>query len=198
MVLVSTNILCSSKTLWHAFDCHFSLEPSKQQRYVGATQRHLYRKPDKSDSVGATCATERGSLAFHFSRCVLRCCTDYSVRRQPTCLAPAWVMETKAFREFCHSNFYGSSVILEQVSDHSWLGFKIDARQRTAVFKLPCAVWQLRHPRSAGSWRIRSSGFASRKALILKYAWPPESRQTQLSALRRLYKEAGFPATVLY
>ena len=95
-------------------------------------------------------------------------------------------------REFLHSGFYGSSIELEAVTDHSFLGFTISMEQRTVQYNQPIMPWQIRHFCSAGSMRVRVAGFHSRKALIQKYAWPPSDRRRQVDLLRQLYRLKGF------
>ena len=85
-----------------------------------------------------------------------------------------------AVREFLHTGFYGSSIELEEVMDHSFLGFTICMSNRTVLYRQPTSPWQIRHYNSAGSMQIRAAGFHSRKALILKYSWPPEARKQQV------------------
>ena len=103
--------------------------------------------------------------------------------------------------EFVQLNFYGKfagdSIQLEEVTDHRFLGFHLNAAERTLEFAQPDRQWQIRHVHSAGSWTTRLAGFYSRKALISKYAWPPSQRKVQIEALRRLYREAGYPANLL-
>ena len=97
-----------------------------------------------------------------------------------------------AVREFLHPGFYGSSIELEAVTDHSFLGFTISTEQRTILYNQPVMPWQIRHLCSAGSMRVRVAGFHSRKALILKYAWPASDRRRQVELLRELYRQKGF------
>ena len=102
-----------------------------------------------------------------------------------------------ALREFTHLSFCGSTIQLETVSDHKFLAFTINAPNRAVVFNLPTDTWSIRHPHSAGTWPARASGYHSRKALIQKYAWPPSSRSYQISCLRQLYLDKGFPESSL-
>ena len=92
----------------------------------------------------------------------------------------------RAMQEFLHSGFYGASIELETVDDHSFLGFKVCMRSRSVEYQQPTEPWQIRHYCSAGSLRIRMSGFYSRKALIQKYSWPPEQRRRQIRELQQL------------
>ena len=112
-------------------------------------------------------------------------------------LASQDVLRNSAFHEFAQLSFYGGSIQLEAVSDHRWLGFVISAPARTATYCQPEQPWQIRHPDSAGSWAARASGYHSRKALILKYTWPPGARQSQVARLRHLYIAKGFPPSAL-
>ena len=107
-------------------------------------------------------------------------------------LCDSQVSSGRAMREFLHSGFYGVSIELEEVSDHSFLGYQICMRSRTVMYQRPMPPWQIRHYNSAGSTQIRTAGFYARKALIQKYYWPPEFRRQQVQVLRQLYAERGF------
>ena len=104
----------------------------------------------------------------------------------------------RAVVDFKQLDFYAHGIQLETVDDHSFLGFKIDCANRTASYMQPSHSWQLRHVNSAGTWRIKAAGFASRAALIRKYAWPPGARPEQVRSLRQFYIQAGFPPEVLH
>ena len=62
-----------------------------------------------------------------------------------------------AIRAFMHLSFYGSTIQLETASDHKFLGFTINAPNRTVVFNLPTETWSVRHPHSAGARSARAS-----------------------------------------
>ena len=107
-------------------------------------------------------------------------------------LAEQSASDIRAMREFLHPGFYGASIELEEVDDHSFLGFTLCLRDRAVTYRQPVSPWQIRHFCSAGSLRVRTAGFHSRKALIQKYAWPPESRKQQVQRLQQLYVARGF------
>ena len=112
-------------------------------------------------------------------------------------LCDSQVSSGDAMREFLHTGFYGSSIELEEVTDHSFLGFQICMSNRTALYQQPTSPWQIQHYNSAGSTQVRTAGLHSRKALILKYSWPPEARKQQVQVLRQMYVDRGFTPTQL-
>ena len=112
-------------------------------------------------------------------------------------LASHEAMSHPVMKEFLQPSFYGGSIELESVQDHKWLGFQICAHDRSAMFVLPDKPWMIKHPQSAGSWRLMLSSYNSRKALIRKYAWPPAAKASQLHALRQLYIDKGYPSALL-
>ena len=112
-------------------------------------------------------------------------------------LAPAAIFQDPLIQAFCNPSFY-KGIQLESVTDHQWLGFTIDAPSRTAHFNMPVQPWQVRSPASAGSWRLASSGFFSRAALIRQHAWPKESVLPQIRQLREIYVQSGFPRESLH
>ena len=107
-------------------------------------------------------------------------------------LADRSTSDIRAMQEFLHPGFYGASIELEKVDDHGFLGFTLCMRDRSVTYRQPVNPWQIRHFCSAGSLRIRTAGFHSRKALIQKYTWPPEARKQQVQFLQQLYVARGF------
>ena len=51
------------------------------------------------------------------------------------------------------------TIQLEEVTNHQFLGFRLDVANRTVTCMQPDKVWCIRNPRSAGSWSSRASGF---------------------------------------
>ena len=112
-------------------------------------------------------------------------------------LADVSILEHQCLKDFCNLSFYGGTIQLEEVTNHQFLVFRLDVANRTVTYMQPDKVWCVRNPRSAGSWSSRASGFLSRKALIMQYAWPPSQRQGQVQQLREMYRSQGFPDEVL-
>ena len=112
-------------------------------------------------------------------------------------LAVFSTLEHQCLTDFRHLSFYGGTIQLEEVTNHQFLGFRLNVANRTMTYMQPDKVWCIRNPRSAGSWSSRVSGFLSHKALITQYAWPPSQRSAQVQELRELYRAKGFPAEVL-
>ena len=81
---------------------------------------------------------------------------------------------------------------MEEVTNRQFLGFRLNAADRTVTYIQPDKAWSIRNPLSAGSWSNRISGYLSRKAVIVQYAWPPKRRSSQLQELRQLYIAKGF------
>ena len=81
-------------------------------------------------------------------------------------LCDSSVPQVRAMREFLHPAFYGASIELEEVTDHSFLGFRVCMRSRTVEYQQPTSPWQIRHYSSAGSMKIRTAGFYSRQAAL--------------------------------
>ena len=83
-------------------------------------------------------------------------------------LCDSQVSSGDAMREFLHTGFYGSSIELEEVTDHSFLGLKSETTgfticmsDRTVLYQQPTSPWQIRHYNSAGSMQMRAAGFHS-------------------------------------
>ena len=103
----------------------------------------------------------------------------------------------QAVRKFQDTDFYRHPVCLEEVTDHKFLGFIINAQQRTLQFIMPQHTWQFRNPKSAGSVRLNLSGFRSRVSLIKRYTYPPSHVQQALRQLVQLYMQQGFSKNLL-
>ena len=74
-------------------------------------------------------------------------------------LCDSSVPQVRAMPEFLHPAFYGASIELEEVTDHSFLGFPVCVRNRTVEYQKPTSPWQIRHYNSAGSMKIRTAGW---------------------------------------
>ena len=112
-------------------------------------------------------------------------------------LADFSILEHQCLKDFRHLSFYRGTIRLEEITNHQFLGSRLNVANRTVTYTQPDKVWCIRNPRSAGSWSSRVSGFLSRKALITQYAWPPSQRSVQVQELPELYRGKGFPAEVL-
>ena len=97
-------------------------------------------------------------------------------------LADVSILEHQCLRDFRNLSLDGGTIQLEEVTNHQFLGFRLDVANRTVTYMQPDKVWCIRNPRSAGSWSSRVSGFLSQKALITQYAWPPSQRQGQVQS----------------
>ena len=107
------------------------------------------------------------------------------------------VLSHQCLTDFQNLSFYGRTIQLEEVTNHQFLGFRLNAANRTVTYIQPEKAWSIRSPLSAGSWSARMSRYLSRKALIVQYSWPPNPRSKQVQALRNLYIARGFPDSVL-
>ena len=96
-----------------------------------------------------------------------------------------------AIQTLIHPDFYGNPVELEPVEDMHLLGFDVDLHQRTIAYMPPDASWKIRDHASAGSTRLRLSGFHSRAHLIRKYTYPPSAVERALAQLADLYVQKG-------
>ena len=96
-----------------------------------------------------------------------------------------------AIHTLVHPDFYGNPVELEPVEDMHLLGFDVDLRQRTITYIPPDAPWKIRDQASAGSTRLRLSGFHSRAHLIRKYTYPSSAVERALAQLATLYVKKG-------
>ena len=77
------------------------------------------------------------------------------------------------------------------MEDMHLLGFDVDLHQRTIAYMPPDASWKIRDHASAGSTRLRLSGFHSRAHLIRKYTYPPSAVERALAQLADLYVQKG-------
>ena len=98
----------------------------------------------------------------------------------------------EAVRKFQDTDFYRHPVCLEAVTDHKFLGFIINAKNRTLQFIMPQHNWQFRSTKSAGSSRMNLSGFRSRVHLIKRYTYPPSMVNDTIRVLIRQYVKQGF------
>ena len=89
-------------------------------------------------------------------------------------------------------HFYKKPVQLEDENCDDFLGFNINANNRQATYNLCPEAWRYRLPQSAGSMRLRLSGYHSRKHLIRSTAHPAEIAAQQAADLDNLYCTLGF------
>ena len=71
-------------------------------------------------------------------------------------------------------HFYKKPVQLEDEDCDDFLGFNVSANNRQVTYNLRPEAWRYRRPQSAGSMRLRLSGYHSRKHLIKSIAYPAE------------------------
>ena len=93
-----------------------------------------------------------------------------------------------AIQTLIHPDFYGNPVELEPVEDMHLLGFDVDLHQRTIAYMPPDASWKIRDHASAGSTRLRLSGFHSRAHLIRKYTYPSSAVERAIAQIADLQK----------
>ena len=103
------------------------------------------------------------------------------------------VLQHPLLQQFCRPDFY-AGIDLEQVQDHQWLGFTIDAFKRTAQFNMPTKPWQIRSPASAGSWRLCASGYFSRAALIRQICLAPTHCVQTTISVEAVVSASGLPS----
>ena len=84
-------------------------------------------------------------------------------------------------------NFYREPVQLADESTNEFLGFIVNANTREVRYKMHPELWRYRNMTSAGSLRLRLSGYFSRKHLIQKYTFPEAVTKQQLRDLWPLY-----------
>ena len=89
-------------------------------------------------------------------------------------------------------HFYKKPVQLEDEDCDDFLGFCINANNRQVSYNLHPQAWRYRLPQSAGSWKLRLSGYHSRRHMIESTVFPSDLAQQQLQALDNLYKNLGF------
>ena len=96
-----------------------------------------------------------------------------------------------AIQTLIHPDFYGNPVELEPVDNMHLLGFDVDLHQRTITYMPQNASWKIRDHASAGSTRLRLSGFPSRTHLIRKYTYPSSAVERALAQLADLHVQKG-------
>ena len=91
-------------------------------------------------------------------------------------LAGFSTLEHQCLKDLRHLSFYRGAIQLEEVTNHQFLGFRLNVANRTVTYMQPDKVWCVRNPRSAGSWSSRVSGFfVSRSAdLAIRLATEPK------------------------
>ncbi|CAE7805157.1 unnamed protein product [Symbiodinium sp. CCMP2592] len=85
-------------------------------------------------------------------------------------------------------HFYKKPVQLEDEACDDFLGFRIHADNRKITYNLHREPWRYRLPQSAGTTKLRLSGYHSRKHLIRTIAYPEDVAQRQIQELDDLYK----------
>ena len=80
--------------------------------------------------------------------------------------------------------FYGSPIELEDVGDDHFLGLRVLVDVRQIHFIPVSHLWQVRHPKSAGSDTHLLSGLRSRICTIRRYVWPAFLREGQVNRLK--------------
>ncbi|CAE7679264.1 unnamed protein product [Symbiodinium sp. CCMP2592] len=88
--------------------------------------------------------------------------------------------------------FYKKPVQLEDEACDDFLGFRIHADNRKITYNLHREPWRYRLPQSAGTTKLRLSGYHSRKHLIRTSAYPEDVAQRQLQELDDLYGDLGY------
>ena len=61
-------------------------------------------------------------------------------------LADASILEHQCLQDFCNLSFYGGTIQLEEVTNHQFLGFRLDVANRTVTYTQPDKVWCIRNP----------------------------------------------------
>ena len=61
-------------------------------------------------------------------------------------LADASILEHQCLQDFCNLSFYGGTIQLEEVTNHQFLGFRLDVANRTVTYMQPDKVWCIRNP----------------------------------------------------
>ena len=113
-------------------------------------------------------------------------------------LLPSQMIQLHSVLALLDPWFYGAPIQLEDVGDQHFLGFNVDHVSRSISYIPLSFRWQVRHPHSAGSIKLRLSGLKSRLHSIRTYAWPPWDRETQTDLIKRFHINAGYdPADVL-
>ena len=94
-------------------------------------------------------------------------------------------------------NFYRKPVQLADEGTNEFLAFIVNASTREVRYKMQSELWRYRTITSAGSLKLRLSGYFSRKNLIKKYTFEEAVTRQQLQNLWQLYKDMGFPEDLL-
>ncbi|CAE7666338.1 unnamed protein product [Symbiodinium sp. CCMP2592] len=89
-------------------------------------------------------------------------------------------------------HFYKKPVQLEDEACDDFLGFCIHADNRKITYNLHREPWRYRLPQSAGTTKLRLSGYHSRKHLIRTIAYPEDVAQRQIQELDDLYGDLGY------
>ncbi|OLP86627.1 hypothetical protein AK812_SmicGene32253 [Symbiodinium microadriaticum] len=95
-------------------------------------------------------------------------------------------------RQLASLHFYKKPVQLEDENCDDFLDFRINANNRQVSYILHPQPWRYRLPQSAGSWKLRLSGYHSRRHMIESPVFPQSLAQQQLQALDDLYLSLGF------
>ena len=90
--------------------------------------------------------------------------------------------------------FYGSPIELEDVGDDHFLGLRVLVDVRQIHFIPVSHLWQVRHPKSAGSDTHLLSGLRSRICTIRRYPWPAFLREGQVNRLKDFHIQSGYPS----
>ncbi|OLP82705.1 Xylosyltransferase 1 [Symbiodinium microadriaticum] len=89
-------------------------------------------------------------------------------------------------------HFYNNPVQLEDENHNDLLGFSINANNRQVAYILHIQPWRYRLPQSAGSMRLRLSGYHSRKHMIEHTAYPENIAKEHVYALNDLYYKLAY------
>ncbi|CAE7316699.1 unnamed protein product [Symbiodinium sp. CCMP2592] len=89
-------------------------------------------------------------------------------------------------------HFYKKPVQLEDEACDDFLGLRIHADNRKITYNLHREPWRYRLPQSAGTTKLRLSGYHSRKHLIRTIAYPEDVAQRQIQELDDLYGDLGY------
>ena len=81
---------------------------------------------------------------------------------------------------------------LEPCGNDLYLGFRLDIRHRSVRYVIPSHMGQYRSPRSAGTLRLRLSGFRARLHILFQGTWPKNAALESAHALLNMYEKKGF------
>ncbi|CAE7561495.1 unnamed protein product, partial [Symbiodinium necroappetens] len=141
---------------------------------------------------------------WHFSRCSkLRGRTTLETSQLPSCGRYAGNRAIIVDKEILHTNPHirqlaslqsnKKPVQLEDENCDDFLGSRINANNTQVSYILYSQPWRYRLPQSAGSRKLRLSGYHSRRHMIESTVFPQSLAQQQLQALDDLYFKLGFP-----